>query len=112
ETPAATSSANPTGISSLTGQRTSPPEFDDCSLVKYESTNIGQDSQRMSRQAGSRKNTTPMISIQTCVRRDSLEDNTSTRTCSLCSCVYPAVSRNMAPNRYHCNSSQAFELVF
>ena len=36
---------------------------------------------------------------------------TSMRMCSLRNRVFPAPSRNTAENRYHCSSSQAFELI-
>ena len=67
DSPASTSSANPTRINSLTGQRISPPEFDDCSPLRYESMNTGHDRTMIRMHAGSRKNTTPKISIQICL---------------------------------------------
>src|SRR5690606_828216 len=63
EMPASTSSANPTGIINLTGQRTRPPEFDDCSFEMYESMNMGHDKYIMRMAIGSRKNSTPKISM-------------------------------------------------
>ena len=42
EMPCSAISAKPTGSSSLTGQRTRPPAFDDCSPIRQESTNHGQ----------------------------------------------------------------------
>ncbi|CPK76898.1 Uncharacterised protein [Bordetella pertussis] len=71
----------------MTGQRINPPEFDDCSPLRYESMNTGHDRTMIRVHAGSRKNTTPKISIQICLWRGSREDRMSTRTCSFFSSV-------------------------
>ena len=49
--------------------------------------NTGQDSHMMNSVMGSRKKTVPKMSIQICVRRESRDDTTSMRMCSLCSSV-------------------------
>ncbi len=54
---------------------------------RWDSVKTGQDSARISTQAGSRKNSTPKISIPICLRRDRREDRMSTRTCSFFSSV-------------------------
>ena len=42
EMPCSAISAKPTGSSSFTGQRISPPALDEVSLIRQESTNHGQ----------------------------------------------------------------------
>ena len=42
EMPCKASSAKPTGRTSLTGQRSSPPAFDELSWIRQDSTNHGQ----------------------------------------------------------------------
>ncbi|MDT4868320.1 hypothetical protein FQZ97_1032750 [compost metagenome] len=51
------------------------------------------------------------MSIHTCVRLDRRLFSTSMRTCSRCSSVRPAATRNDQAKRYHCTSRKALELV-
>lgn len=69
------------------------------------------ESQKTRANAGNRKKTTPIISIIICARLGSICETTSTLTCSFLRKVYPEANKNIAPNRYHCNSSQALELI-
>ena len=87
ETPCNASSRNPTGISSLTGQRSSPPASLEYSLIWYELTKIGQDRAMMMIAIGSRKKMPPIRSIQARSRGGRWPKMTSIRTCSLCSSV-------------------------
>ena len=82
EMPAAIRRQKPTGMSSLTGQRTRPPELEEVSPVNQDSQNIGQASHMISAAAGNRKKTSPKISIRIWPRFDSFCARMSTRTWS------------------------------
>jgi len=72
----------PSGTSSRTGQRISPPALLDISPLTHALTNTGQDSHMMRIDIGSRKNTVPKMSIQICAGRERREEITSMRMCS------------------------------
>ena len=87
ERPCRLSRKKPSGTSNRAGQRIRPPALLEISPLTQAFMNIGHDSHMMKIDIGSRKNTVPKMSIQSWVRRESRDDTTSMRMCSLCSSV-------------------------
>src|SRR5262249_7739554 len=70
EMPCSAISPKPIGSTSLTGQRMSPPAFDEPSPSRQDSTNQGQVNQVRMRQIGSRNRKPQTMSIQMRVRSE------------------------------------------
>src|SRR3954462_1534717 len=109
DTPCSAIREKATGISSRTGQRTSPPGSEEYSLMRNELASDGQLYQAMMIIAGSNAKTPPRMSIHASKRGGSLPAMASMRTWSLRLSAYAATSRKTAELRYHWISSQAFE---
>src|SRR5258706_1555312 len=80
DTPWSASKVKPTGMSSLTGQRISPPGSEERSPICQEFTRDGQLYQPMITTAGSSMNSPPKMSIHACARCESFPAMTSMRT--------------------------------
>src|SRR5690606_18910429 len=106
------SKPKPTGINNFAGQRISPPVLDDSSCKREDSYKYGRYSQKTNPAAGNSKNSTANTSMNAWTRVGNFVARVSTLTCSLRRLVYPEASMKMAPNRYLCNSSHAFELIW
>jgi len=109
--PCSISSVKPTGRATHTGQRIRPPGLPDISPVWYICTTRGMLRESTTIHSGVRKSAKPTMSIHTCTRLGSRLLTTSMRTCSRCSSVNPAATRNDQANRYHCASRNALELT-
>ena len=68
--PCRASSAKPSGMQSLIGQRSRPPGSDECSQMRIEFTTIGIDIQAISTAIGIRKKMPPNTSTHAWVRGD------------------------------------------
>src|SRR5882672_5113537 len=87
ESPCRTSRRKPTGTISRAGQMIKPPALVEISLLRYASTNTGQDSHMMVIAMGRRNSSVPNTSIQAWTRLDSCPTTRSIRTCWLCRSV-------------------------
>ena len=74
-----------------------------------DSNTNGTESHTISVENTIRNRTMQTISMMLVIRRLSRDATMSIRMCSLSCSVHGAQSMNTAPNRYHCNSSQAFD---
>src|SRR6185369_15259040 len=73
--------AKPSGSSANTGQRISPPAFDEYSFITYDRIASGIDRWMTTYTRGSTKPARPMMSIQICVRFEKRPEITSIFTC-------------------------------
>src|SRR5712691_8572160 len=111
EIPCRKSRANPIRIRDFAGHCGRPPAFIDCSLSANDRRKKGTDVTIITIVNGNRKKRWPKTSMMSRARLGSIPLTMSIRMCSLDKSVHGEHKRNIAPNRTHCNSSQAFDEV-